>query len=531
MAPKKSAKGTQLDLFGKPVEGRLSLLTDEEKKEAAEEEKQKAKEAKQAEQEAKKAAKKAEQEDAKFAKAFEKEAAKADKAKAKGAPAPKAARASALAASSSETSVAAAAPPAAAPVSATPALPSGGDASASSAGGGPAPPPAPPPPKAFTGPPPAKAFTGPLTVLPEQPLCTKCASYVDPCGPGVRCTSKTTPSFICPVCCSKLTGLNRLCGHWPIEEFKELSAAEQESFFQSCGAGTAALKKAIEQHIIRRQVHQRVNEVAGEFLPLSVWQIRGFDPEIIEKTCPKEIHAQLGPTYQVKIHSTGEKAIEEQVRQHMARVCSGKDRASPKPPIRKAAAGEASIGATDKGGDDKKESGKKRRRSKSSSSNSSNSSNSSSSKSSSSSSDPKKKKKKNKKEDKKKKKAKDAEKDKKKAAKEAKKEKERAEKAKKEKAEAAKRKARVHQDCSRYIAKLAPLIANLREDFDHKAYPMVPAQVSTKAQAIFAELQTMHTACTERLAASNPDELAFVADTVNAKFKDGTRWEQLLSQI
>ena len=529
MAPKKSAKGTQLDLFGKPVEGRLSLLTDEEKKEAAEEEKQKAKEAKKAEQEAKKAAKKAEQEDAKFAKELEKEAAKAEKAKAKGAaPAPSAARASALAASSSETSVAAAAPPAAAPVSATPALPSGGDASASSAGGGPAPPPAPPPPKAFTGPPPAKAFTGPLTVLPEQPLCTKCASYVDPCGPGVRCTSKTTPSFICPVCCSKLTGLNRLCGHWPIEEFKELSAAEQESFFQSCGAGTAALKKAIEQHIIRRQVHQRVNEVAGEFLPLSVWQTRGFDPSIIEANCPMEIHVQLGKTYQVKIHSTGEKAIEEQVRQHMARVCSGKDRGSPKPPIHKAAAGEASTGATDKGGDDKKESGKKRRRSTSSSSNSSNSS---SSKSSSSSSDPKKKKKKNKKEDKKKKKAKDAEKDKKKAAKEAKKEKERAEKAKKEKAEAAKRKARVHQDCSRYIAKLAPLIANLREDFDHKAYPMVPAQVSTKAQAIFAELQTMHTACTDRLAASSPDELAFVADTVNTKFKDGTRWEQLLSQI
>ena len=75
------------------------------------------------------------------------------------------------------------------------------------------------------------------------------------------------------------------------------------------------------------------------------------------------------------------------------------------------------------------------------------------------------------------------------------------------------------------------MISNLSEDFEHKAFGTVPAQVSTKAKAVYEELQTMRTACSDRLVSSNPDELDFTADDVAAKFKEGIRWEQLLNQI
>ena len=107
------------------------------------------------------------------------------------------------------------------------------------------------------------------------PVCKKCLSYVDPCAPGVRVAGKSSPTFQCPTCCSKITTLSRLLGRWPIDEFKELSEEEQTEFWQSSGVTVFELQKAVEKHLVRRLINQRLNEVKGAFLPLSVWANKG----------------------------------------------------------------------------------------------------------------------------------------------------------------------------------------------------------------------------------------------------------------
>ena len=383
---------------------------------------------------------------------------------------------------------------------------------------------------------------GPLAAFPSgqvpaieegKPVCKKCLSYVDPCLPGVRVLQKQPPAFQCPACGVKMTLLNRLCGHWPIDEFRELSPEEQTDFFSSCGTSTWDIKKAIEQHLVRRLVNQKVNQVGGEYLPLSVWASKGFDAALIEAECPMEIHPQLGPTYQVKIHSSAEKTIEERVREHMAKIlskdgCKRSASHSPAPP-RVAEAGTAETtgdGKTE--GTERKR--KKRGRSESMSSASSKSSSSKSSTSSKAST--KNKKKKGKKEsDKKKRKEKKEKEARKKAEKEKKKAKEAAEKAKKEKEELKKKKAKVHGDCSRFITKLAPVISNLREDFDHKSAPLLPDKIKVRGKTVLDDLQKMHDTCSSTLKDPNPSILDFTADDVNAKHKEGFRREQFVSQI
>ena len=146
----------------------------------------------------------------------------------------------------------------------------------------------------------------------------------------VRLLRKTPPQYSCPSCNSKKTIAAHLCGKWPVEEFKELSPEEQVAFWNSCVSNKWEMMKAIEKHLVRRVVNQRLNAVEGKFLPLSVWAAKGFDAALIEATCPQEMHPNLGPTFQVKIHSTCEKAIEESVREHMAKLIQTRKKKSDK---------------------------------------------------------------------------------------------------------------------------------------------------------------------------------------------------------
>ena len=196
------------------------------------------------------------------------------------------------------------------------------------------------------------------------PLCVRCKTPVDPCNEKVRVATKSPPAFYCPVCNSKATVAARLCGKWPIEEFKELSLAEQEDFWKSCGTTAWDIMKAIEKHLVRRIINQRVNALEGDFLPLSVWAKKGFDPAIIEAQCEKEMHPQLGATYQVKVHHTGERAIEEHVREHMAKLILNPPAAMrpPKAVVDKESASGAAETACDTDETKKEETKKEKRR-------------------------------------------------------------------------------------------------------------------------------------------------------------------------
>ena len=391
----------QKDLWGNTVTGPLSILTWAEKKAAEKEQKEAAKAEKAAAKAALAEEKKKEKEEEKKKEKEEKEAAKKERGAAKRAE-KKAAQADTAGGVDGEApdpteealfetllerafeEAPAKAPKAAAPAAKAPAAEA---------------PTAKPPPETEREPtvpmaeapkverPPFSAFGAQVPLLEGDglPLCIRCKNPVDPCVEKVRLLKKSPPEFCCPCCNSKGTIAANLCGKWPVEEFKELSPEEQVAFWNSCVSNKWDMMKAIEKHLVRRVVNQRLNAVEGQFLPLSVWATQGFDTALIEATCPKEMHPNLGPTFQVKIHSTGEKAIEESVREHMAKLILNPPTAMR--PIKgtekerdSGAAGSADVPspAPEVMDDTKKDKKKKRKRSSSSSSSSSSSTSSSS---------------------------------------------------------------------------------------------------------------------------------------------------------
>jgi len=89
-----------------------------------------------------------------------------------------------------------------------------------------------------------------------------------------------------------------------------MSDEEQAKFFKDCGAiakrGDLAefAKTMFEKFTVEAKVYYN----GGEFLPLTVWETRGFDSRLIEAASdPSDVmeHPVLGITYRVSIVSTG----------------------------------------------------------------------------------------------------------------------------------------------------------------------------------------------------------------------------------
>ena len=160
--------------------------------------------------------------------------------------------------------------------------------------------------------------------LEDDPFCSKCGFKVDPWKKGTKLISKTKAAWCCGQCNSKAVMLSNMFGAWPLPEFKELSAQVQQQFWQESSSDKEGLKKAVEKHLVHSLIEARTATEAGPFLPLSVWQKKGFDTDQIQAKAKKEWHAVLGWTYQVKVHSTGRESKEELVRHELYQLLSRK---------------------------------------------------------------------------------------------------------------------------------------------------------------------------------------------------------------
>ena len=128
-----------------------------------------------------------------------------------------------------------------------------------------------------------------------------------------RLVSKTAKKWKCSVCASKITQLHDVFGSWPTVEFKSMSDEEQGKFFKDCGAFRKRddLAKFAKTMFETFTVEVKVYHNGGEFLPLRVWETRGFDPVAIESSSdPSDVmeHKVLGTTYRGSIVSTGLKS-------------------------------------------------------------------------------------------------------------------------------------------------------------------------------------------------------------------------------
>ena len=136
-----------------------------------------------------------------------------------------------------------------------------------------------------------------------------------------RLLSKKAGTWRCDVCQCRIVQLHRGVGGWPPKEFSSISEDDQRRFMaslreQSGAAAVAAAKDFIKKH----EVHEVYYEFSGEFLPLTVWGVRGFNVDDIEQKSPDEDrqkHPVLGTVYRVKTLKAGTRGTEG-----MSKICT-----------------------------------------------------------------------------------------------------------------------------------------------------------------------------------------------------------------
>ena len=138
-------------------------------------------------------------------------------------------------------------------------------------------------------------------------LCNSCGRFER----FARCklVSKQKNAWRCNGCQTKSTQLYRGLGSWPTSAFKALSDSDQQSFTQGLDGmdGPSAVARAKEV-LQNEEEHHEYYKDGGEYLPLSVWQNRGFDSELVRtKSAPedKKPHPIFGEVYRVRILEVG----------------------------------------------------------------------------------------------------------------------------------------------------------------------------------------------------------------------------------
>ena len=140
---------------------------------------------------------------------------------------------------------------------------------------------------------------------------------------------KTPPQFMCSVCNTKTTMLNRMFGTWPLPEFRDLQPDVQQSFWQSRANDKEALKRSVQDILVSRLVETELAKQEGPFLPLSVWASQGYNVQDIAARAKNKEHPVLGLTYQVKIKTTGEERKRELIQEQMLKLLNRKVKMEP----------------------------------------------------------------------------------------------------------------------------------------------------------------------------------------------------------
>lgn len=128
--------------------------------------------------------------------------------------------------------------------------------------------------------------------------CPKCGRHVNITDTVVRSQTERWCK-----CCNSLMTLLRRNLAWPPAEFTALTASEQQEFFKD-----AALSRSQHQQfkygrvrdllvtcLVKRSTSQKIHQVGGTYLPLSIYVARGYDlPPAFAETAPKQWSEPLG---------------------------------------------------------------------------------------------------------------------------------------------------------------------------------------------------------------------------------------------
>lgn len=77
------------------------------------------------------------------------------------------------------------------------------------------------------------------------------------------------------------------------------------------------VRSLLKRQMITETQTRRTDSHDGEWQPLSVWELRGYDPVKIEEQCPCEMHSVLGKTYKLVIHAESDATISSEVERRL----------------------------------------------------------------------------------------------------------------------------------------------------------------------------------------------------------------------
>ena len=100
-------------------------------------------------------------------------------------------------------------------------------------------------------------------------------------------TGKKSGCWTCKKCATRYTQLHRQWGGWPPSEWESFSEEEKTAFWVAVGA---AETKEDQDKVVMEVLSKKVEEIrsagsGGKYLPLSVYERKGFDIAKIEREC------------------------------------------------------------------------------------------------------------------------------------------------------------------------------------------------------------------------------------------------------
>lgn len=154
-----------------------------------------------------------------------------------------------------------------------------------------------------------------------QQYCTRCQQQVCPSSATVI-RKKRHSSMQCQQCHNTLTLMYK---RWDMSKlnFREMADEEQVDFFRKAKELTAGGKRLefgkVKALLMRKMIEVERNTtetaVKGKFLPLSVWEKKGFDVGAIQQKAEQQKSDLFGVVYRVPILEINYGHIEESVRE------------------------------------------------------------------------------------------------------------------------------------------------------------------------------------------------------------------------
>eukprot|EP00438_Fugacium_kawagutii_P032169 Skav225983 [mRNA] locus=scaffold5683:95518:96420:+ [translate_table: standard] len=77
------------------------------------------------------------------------------------------------------------------------------------------------------------------------------------------------------------------------------------------------VRSLLKRQMITETQSRHADSFDGEWQPLSVWELRGYDTAKIEEQCPCETHSVLGKTYKLVIHAESDATITSEVERRL----------------------------------------------------------------------------------------------------------------------------------------------------------------------------------------------------------------------